>query len=115
MVFFSHTLGKRVIQVHPSLGEVAGFIAACAGAYGIVKTIPLVEAFVSSRLDLARKMHEMANELTLLHEELAEVKVHFGIAIVYIGNLVMHLRSGGKHDTMPPIPDELQGVMGEHA
>lgn len=96
---------------HPSLGEVAGFIAACSSAYGIVRTIPIVEIFVGSRLDLARKLHELSSELTLVHEELAEVKAHFGIAVMYIGDLVMHLRSGGKHDTMPPIPPELQGAI----
>lgn len=129
--FHSRTL-RGVSPVHPSdvIQSIAELIGACTALYGVVKALPILRDRLTlmrereAALMQAREARAAADAYRLssegwqsaveqLTEEVRSVKGQLASAVIYIGQLIVHVRDGGTETDLPPIPRDLQELVDE--
>jgi len=56
---------------------------------------------------------QLSAQVVELRVEVKEQRVELGAAILYISDLIVHIKGGGKHDNLPPIPTILQDAVSQ--
>ncbi len=132
-----HRWGIMHIQLVPLITAVAELVAALTAMYGVIRGIPVFrdrvhlahEAAIAlserdSALQREREARAAADAYRLSSEgwkaaveqmcdEMRSMKRQFASAIVYIGSVIGHVRSGGGESGLPPIPAELEEALQE--
>lgn len=105
--------------------ELIKAIAELIGASGLLTIAWRVAPIVADRVQLilalnaaearARRAEElldayqtMSERWELVHAEMQQMRSQLGSSIIYIGDILMHVREGGAADAMPPVPDDLK-------
>lgn len=67
-----------------------------------------VEMLGTQVLELKNEIAHARADVALAREQIRLIKTELGSAVLYISDLIVHIRSGGKPETLPPIPADLQ-------